>query len=115
MMKPSTSNKNDNAATEASATKSTMRGRVAWHVDANGIQAAGEKGPRTKPTLKRSSKIESATNSPYLNSAIIAMGVNLRGCETPNCAEPQPRAQVPRSTTLIPTPKGTAEQRTTGT
>ena len=43
MMKPSTSNKNDNAATEASATKSTMRGRVAWHVDANGVQATGEK------------------------------------------------------------------------
>ena len=47
--------------------------------------------------------------------AIVAMGVNLRGCETPNCVEPQPRAQDPRSTTLMPTPKGTAEQRTTGT
>ena len=48
-----------------------------------------------------------------LNSAIVAMGVNLRGCETPNCNESQPRAHVQRSTTLIPTPKGTAEQRTT--
>ena len=46
--------------------------------------------------------------------AVVAMGVNLRGCETPNCVEPQPRAQDPRSTTLMPTPKGTAEQRTTG-
>ena len=41
-MKPSSSTKTDNAAPEASATKSTMWGRVAWHVDANGVQAEGE-------------------------------------------------------------------------
>ena len=37
MMKPSSSTKTNNAAPEASATKSTTRGRVAWHVDANGV------------------------------------------------------------------------------
>ena len=45
-------------------------------------------------------------------SAFFAIGVNLRGCETPNRTEPQTHSQFPRSTTLMPTPKGTAEQCT---
>ena len=46
---------------------------------------------------------------------IAAMGINLFGCETLSKVEPQARAQVQRSTTLIPTTKGMAEQRTTRT
>ena len=86
--------------------------RVA-HVCSHGAKghAPWSNGARNAPRKAQRDGRHSRTTC----SAIIALGINLRGYETPNCAESQPRAQVQRSTTLMPTPKGTAEQRTTGT
>jgi len=73
-------------------------------------QGAKGLGPWSRKMQKRGGR-----HSGTMCSAIDAMGINLPGYEKPpNCAEPQPRAQVQRFTTIIPTPKGTAEQRTAG-